>query len=222
MDDALKRCPICNKSSDEILFFGELCEECVRKKMEAELSLPSELRIEVCRSCGKVLIDSAGNAQSANKGSVAKGIERRYGQKIKEYSLRVIKLGGESAVLELVGDYEGHQVRIVKEVLIRGNGPMCRQCSLKAGGYYEAVIQLRGNPDKVARTADRIILFAERHGTFVSKREDMDYGCDLYVGSKDAAGAYFSIRKLKPTRSFILYGVRNGRKVYRNVYALHL
>ena len=218
----MKHCPICNKSSDEVLFLGELCENCVKKKMEAELALPEELRIDVCRSCGRILVNSAGEAEGLNKGSVAKGIQRGYANKLKEYSLRVMRLNEGEAQLELVGEYEGHPVRIEKTVKLKEKGPMCRQCSLKAGGYYEAIVQLRGNIEKAARMADGITLYVERHGTFVSKREDLEFGVDLYIGSKEAASSYFSVRKLKPTRSFILYGVRNGRKVYRNVYALRI
>jgi nonsense-mediated mRNA decay protein 3 len=218
----MKYCPICNKSSEQVQFLGELCEECVTKKLMEQLALPDVVKIRLCRICGKLVMNSKGESEGLNRGSLGRYMHVEYRDKLKNYKLRVMRLGDETAHLELVGEYDGYPVRIEKDVELKVSEPMCRHCSLKSGGYYEAVIQLRGERERVGRMADRITLYAEKYGGFVSKREEKDFGCDLYVSNKEIANSYFSTRKLKPTRSYTLYGMRGGKKLYRNIYALRI
>jgi NMD protein affecting ribosome stability and mRNA decay len=205
-----------------VQFLGELCEECVTKKLTERIALPDVLKIRLCRVCGKLVMNTIGESENLNRGSLERFIHSEYKAKLRDYKIRVMRFGGGSAHLELVGEYDGYPVRMEKDIELKESTPMCRHCSLKAGGYYEALIQLRGDPKRVGHMADNITAFAERYSAFVSKREEMKFGIDLYVSNKEVAGAYFSTRKLKPTKSYTLYGMRSGKKVYRNIYSLRL
>ena len=56
----------------------------------------------------------------------------------------------------------------------------------------------------------------------MSKYKELDEGIDIYVGSKKEASAALSILKRRPTISDTLYGVKDGRRVYRRTYCVRV
>jgi nonsense-mediated mRNA decay protein 3 len=91
------------------------------------------------------------------------------------------------------------EVPIKKEFTlnVKLNRNVCPECSKHASGYYEAVLQLRGDkrpldPDEIMR-ADEIIkkllekLFPKNRMAYLTQRIEIKEGIDYYFGSYKAA-----------------------------------
>jgi NMD protein affecting ribosome stability and mRNA decay len=48
----------------------------------------------------------------------------------------------------------------------------------------------------------------------------MDNGLDVYLSSKSLATLFIMKQRLKPETSYTLAGVKQGKRVYKNTYAL--
>jgi NMD protein affecting ribosome stability and mRNA decay len=58
--------------------------------------------------------------------------------------------------------------------------------------------------------------------TFVSKYVELPEGVDMYAGSKKAVAEVLGVLDLKPKISDKLYGVKDGRRVYRRTYCMRV
>lgn len=68
----------------------------------------------------------------------------------------------------------------------------------------------------------KITKYVQRRGGFIAKMEDIEGGKDVYVSDKLMMNEFFKDYDIKPIRSFRLYGMKRGKKLYRNTYSLHL
>ena len=97
---------------------------------------------------------------------------------------------------------------------------LCEKCYRKACNYHEAVVQLRGNMQRAEKMLAKITKYFEARDEFITKVEEADNGMDVFLSNKKLATAFMSRNDLKPVVSFTLVGVKKGRKVYKNTYAL--
>ncbi len=117
-----------------------------------------------------------------------------------------------------------------KEISFKIKTIMCMQCYHRHSGYYEAVIQLRSDSEiiqenkmkKVDNMMNHIVDFTNHIGGFVARLDKKRGGYDIYVSDKNEMSRFFQVRKLKPKISYVLYGLKNGKKVYRNIYLLKI
>lgn len=124
------------------------------------------------------------------------------------------------------GSVEGVQVQVSGKGELRLRKTLCPRCARESGGYYEAVIQIRGK-DAYAHAEEVARMVAREKGeyNFVSKVVNRKEGIDLYVGSKKVAEKV--ARKIerrygiKPVRSYTLVTERDGKRLYRLTVALH-
>jgi NMD protein affecting ribosome stability and mRNA decay len=98
---------------------------------------------------------------------------------------------------------------------------LCTDCSRRSGGYFEAIIQLRGSAEKTAKARDALVARIEER-SFVSKVEQLREGVDVYAGSRKAALEALREMRLKHGTSAKLFGVKDGRRVYRFTYCVRL
>lgn len=96
---------------------------------------------------------------------------------------------------------------------------ICEDCSRETSGYYEAIVQIRGSR---ARKFSEKILKELKRKTFVSKYIEAREGIDMHVGSKKAVAEVMGELNLKPKISDKLYGVKDGRRVYRRTYCMRV
>lgn len=210
-----KRCPTCNRSSDEIAFVGEFCRSCASKRFSEKI--PAEVEIERCRVCGGIRTKEGIREES--KLSLNSAI----GQRLTKFKVKVIQYNQGKALLDVVGDVPGGSVSTEKEVEIRYKKMTCETCYKKIGGYYEATVQLRGEPERVSRFAERISRYVENHNGFIAKVENVEGGLDIYISNKSLASGFISEKGLKATLSSTLSGLNNsGKKVYKNTYAIRV
>jgi len=211
----VKHCPICNSSSADVRFYGEFCEKCSSDKLREKL--PSEVEVFRCRVCGKIRTKEG--ELEEDKKSLLLVIQQR----LVKYKVRLISYADEKAVIDVV-DQKGEQpLATEKEVAIKYRKMTCESCYKKIGGYYEAVLQLRGDDERIARFMEKFERYNESRHQFIAKTEKVDNGYDVYVSSKAVASAYISEKNLTATTSYTLSGLnKSGKKVYKNTYAIRL
>ncbi|MDE1870482.1 MAG: hypothetical protein KGH71_05915 [Candidatus Micrarchaeota archaeon] len=208
-----RHCPTCNRSSDDTRFFGEFCEHCVIEKLGNKI--PEELKIIVCKRCGRVRL---GNEFMDRDDSVLEAI---LAKGFKGWDVKLISSIEGAAIVDLSRP-EDHIDAIRKEIKLFYGRQLCPKCNRRAASYYEGIIQLRGDPERIQKMMLKLEKVFEANDEFFSKVESTQNGINIFVSSKKLTSAFMSERGLKPTMSYELYGLKHGKKLYRNTYALHL
>ena len=76
---------------------------------------------------------------------------------------------------------------------------------------------------KVHRLRDRIVNYMNQSHGFITKIHDVDNGVDIYISDKKIASGMLLHMRIKPLISYTLYGLgKNGKRVYRNTYSIHI
>lgn len=212
----VKFCPTCNRSSEDVRFIGEFCQNCVLKKIIP--LIPEKMTIQQCRFCNRIVV--ANTFTELNKRSLADALEKE----IKDCKCRVKVLSRDdkTAKLELECYLDDGTVKFEKSVEIKIAHKTCLRCYRISSGYYEAIVQVRGNKERVEKFVKKLSTYMVHMGTFVTKVDTVTNGFDVYLGDKALANQFFLYHKMKPKRSFRLYGKRGGKDLYRNIYAIYL
>ncbi|MCL4373878.1 MAG: 60S ribosomal export protein NMD3 [Candidatus Marsarchaeota archaeon] len=211
-----KYCPICNRSSDDVKFFGEICAYCTIDMLKKKI--PSTAKIYTCRFCGRV--KAGADYERISKASLARALQGQLSTSDCKVSVSDFDIEHRRATAEF-SCYEG-ELAFTKEVKLSIEHKTCQTCYRQRSGYYEAVIQLRGSSEAVGKVLGRLEAYVSRNGAFIAKEEAVRKGYDIYVSDKLVASGFFSYYRLKPLKSYELYGLKRGRKVYRNIYAVSL
>jgi NMD protein affecting ribosome stability and mRNA decay len=208
-----KHCPTCNKSSDEIKFYGDFCYDCAGKKLLSNIG--HALEVERCKRCGRVRIPGA--YENFDGRSLQEIVARKFGK----YEISVLKYDENSVLVEFAETSERGTLAAEKELQLDYKKILCDRCYKKASNYHEAVVQLRGNRESIERMLKRLQNYIERGGEFITKIEEADNGINVYVSSKRATAEFIAHARLHPVVSYTLMGLKNGKKVYKNTYAIH-
>lgn len=208
----VKHCPICNRTSDKFTFYGEFCSECTKKDIVAKVN--KDIEITRCKRCGRIRIPSMFAPPDGD------GVEAIINRQIKPYRFKLGEVVGNRAEGMVIDDSKRAEADYGFEISFKDT--LCERCARLASGYYEAVFQLRGGRKKVDAMAGRIERYFEHYLEFISRITDVDNGTDVYVSSKTMATSFVKRNRLKPTMSYTLWGLKNGKKFYRNTYAIRL
>ncbi len=208
-------CPTCNRSSKECRFIGEFCEFCATDI--AKRQAPSIAEMQQCRWCGRLWLK--GKYIEMDNDSIGRSIEST--MKMPGWKAEVLSVANRDA---LVRFYYGAEkgVFFEKKLHLKITRRTCDECFKKSSGYYEAIVQLRGDPKKVDKEAGSIDRWLQNRNAFVTKSDRIEGGYDVYVSSKNLISEYFMQRKMKPKKSWTLYGIKEGKSVYRNTYLVRL
>ncbi len=207
-----KHCPICNRSSDEVRFFGEFCEDCARKLMLESITNP-EIEVTQCKRCHRIKVGTEFVEESKlSLDEIAK-------KSFKGYDVKVMSYNSNSAEIMLVRE-DGLNAEISSR--IKRKFTLCPTCGRKAAGYYEGIVQLRGMPEKINQVISMLSHYLERGDSFIAKIEEEGSGKDVYVESKTLAEAFLKKMHLKYKVSYTLYGMKNGKKLYRHTYSVNV
>ena len=205
-------CPRCGALSGSKKFFGDFCEDCYLDMINLEF--PSRVEVPLCKMCGKVRISKWEElSKTALETIVKKNARGGYD------SFHVSSLGGHQYEVTFLVSRGSNYFEVKKKFSLKLGKSICDECSRATSGYYEAIIQVRGK--HAQRWAEKIMRELKNR-TFVSKYKELDEGIDIYVGSKKEASAALSILKRRPTISDTLYGVKDGRRVYRRTYCVRV
>jgi NMD protein affecting ribosome stability and mRNA decay len=209
-----RHCATCNRSEKDFKFYGGFCEVCAAKRLGDKL--PKLIELERCKRCGRIWV----NGRFADPNP--KALEEAIAQKMRGYRIHLIDNDDEGALLDITEEKEQGGVSTEKRIAVKVKTRTCDDCYKRASGYWEALIQLRGQRDRVERLAARMERYISKSAAFISKTEDVETGKNIYISSKTVASGMISHMELKYTSSFTLYGIKNGKRVFRNTYAIHL
>jgi len=197
-------CPTCGKPDTAGKFSGELCLECA---MERISPLPVA-RVSVCQKCGAVI----------DKGNKRKDVS------VEGEAARVLKLGQCKPIFSAdftSVEYESRYGRVSQPLTFLLEKRLCTDCSRAHSQYFEAIIQLRGEPARVERMA-KILLRRVESRSFVPKIEELKEGLDIYCGSRNEAISALNSQQLGFLRTEKLAGEKNGKRLYRTTLLVRL
>ncbi len=115
----------------------------------------------------------------------------------------------------------GSGARIERGIPLDIKKTICQQCSRISGGYYEAIIQLRGDPVRVLGYADMLLKKLQKR-TFITKEEEKDGGLDLFVGNSKVVVELMGELGVKTLITKKLVGRDQGRRLYRTTFLIRL
>ena len=209
-------CPTCSRSSDDARFMGDFCEFCTAGKLKSKIK--DQIDIYRCRRCGDMRV--MGRFRHFDLQLLGELINSEL--RVDDCTAKVKSYHGTMAMVEFACHVDGGRLAFEKPIGIKTKSRMCDRDYKISSGYYEALVQLRGNAMKCEGVAKRLAAYLERRGAFIAKREQLRSGIDMYASDKKLTSGFFADRGFKPQRSFKLSTVRAGRSIYRNVYLLAL
>jgi NMD protein affecting ribosome stability and mRNA decay len=119
------------------------------------------------------------------------------------------------------------ETEIARTAIVRLKNISCPECSRRAGGYFEAVLQLRGGFGK--KNLESIVDDVEKHKdkfSFVSEIRKVPGGYDIYLGSKSSAEKivkqYRDKAEIKRSNQLVGLDKQSGKKKYRFFYLIRL
>lgn len=204
----VKICPKCGASDKDKQFAGSFCIDCVH----IELKLPPELIIEVCKD------DNTAKFQGKKTNFTPKLVEQFIATKTKG-DFESLSYDEENKEVEYIINLAGNLVQLRRPLKLIIRPVLSIEASRRHGGYYEATIQLRGDPDKIAKYEKRITRFVVKD-SFIAKVSVLKEGVDLQIGSKAIAIDVLKRLGLKSIRTSTLAGLKNCKKVYRDTFSV--
>jgi nonsense-mediated mRNA decay protein 3 len=206
----MKFCFVCGKKTDELI--EGYCEDCYSKKFKL-IEVPKEFSLVICRKCSKI------NHENKWEDSEIKELVK---QKIKILGQDVEIKIERNDVLHVSAKGSFKDSKKLKEetyeIPLKLNKVLCPNCLKISGGYYEAVLQLRGNVTE--ETLDFVDEKIKSLKEFYRIKE-VKNGFDLYTSNKSTANKIAKLLKDKfkadIKKSFKLITRKEGKDIYRNV-----
>ncbi|MDD5340670.1 MAG: NMD3-related protein [Candidatus ainarchaeum sp.] len=203
-------CPKCGRSEEQVRFIDAFCIDDYPLNIKA----PGKEELQRCKRCGRMLF--RGEWMAYDEGKIEKHI---LGKCRGEFAGASYDFGRQVVAFTIRrGDKE---LKVEKQVPLIVTINMCQRCNQISGGYYQGIVQLRGNRAKVERYAKMIAERLEKV-TFISKTEEMDGGIDLYVGSSKAVLAAVTQLGVRALITKKLIGREEGKRLYRTTFAIRL
>lgn len=232
-------CVKCGREADEL--YEHLCPDCyVRSRNFVEF--PQDVIVHSCRSCGRFEILGEWKDSSFNEAAEAAIMDSTYienGVELLDYELDMEQkspIHHQASVLFHLR-VAGLELEREASIRVRHREMTCPTCQKVNGNYYEAIIQVRPAAggkfrgeelEDISREIRRMVDagFSRNPGIFITKEEDMHGGRDFYIG--DSSYASRMARRLVKnygatyTESSSLWGMKNGRELYRMTYLVRL
>ncbi|MBI3587975.1 hypothetical protein HY995_01020 [Candidatus Micrarchaeota archaeon] len=218
-----KLCPSCGRlESGSVQFAGSFCINCFSSRREF-FSLPKEIVLRRCARCGNAFLDKKWGAFSERK--LAELVERKAKFNFPHSSFACAFTPARNALLARIRmgfEIEGAQVSKDATLHIPLDRNLCDNCRKRSGGYFEAVIQLRGKDrERLRKMAKKLVEKLEKD-SFVSAMDEKKEGIDLTVGDRRLAIKAIADLEKPFTQSNKLAGVRDGKRIYRTNICVRL
>ena len=189
---------------------GNFCKDCFLKSNHL-FDIEDFTALE-CSGCGKL---QRGNIRYQIKEKIlTKNVISKYEIDAKQSGHRIV------AKVTCTGKINPMRsaVREEKKIIIMVKRTKCEDCIKLLGGYYEAVLQVRG--ERQERILNKIKKFI--YNEDITRIETLKEGHDIRLRSKSSASSlvkylrsFFDIKE-----SYKLVGEKKGKKLYRNYYAI--
>ena len=232
-------CVKCGLETNDL--YEHLCAECFASS-RAFVQFPSDVIIHSCRSCGRfeILGDWQDCAlEKALEAAVMEHVMIEKGIRLLDYDLDVKKQSDihYSVTARLSLDVVGKNVEVEGKMRVRHRETTCPTCQLVRSNYYEAIIQVRPAAGSKFRKGELEVIssdirkrvdagFRSNPGFFITKEEDMHGGRDFYMGNRSFAQritrAIVKSYGATYTESSSLWGMKDGKEIYRMTYLVRL
>jgi len=201
-------CPKCGRSSDDVQFVEAFCIDCYPSSIQT----PKETVIERCKRCG--LMKLKGEWMPYDERKLAEYVISRCRGEFTGATYDMAR-----QVAEFTMARGGGTVRLERRVPLEIRIVMCPQCNRVSGGYFQGIIQLRGNGKQIERYASMLAKMLAKK-TFIAKTEEKDGGLDIYVGSSKAVVGVMQELGVRALITKKLVGRQQGKRLYRTTFLL--
>ena len=135
--------------------------------------------------------------------------------KITKDEIKIKKFGNKiSATVICSGIIHSHKKNEEKRIIIILKRRKCDLCVKLLGGYYEAVLQIRGDYNKIFDKAKKYL-------PETARIEKTKHGYDIrFLKKSDAAKIAKLLKNYKIKKSFKFVATKKGKKLYRNYYSV--
>ncbi len=213
----LKICPRCGATNDKKKFIGAFCEDCFAERVKIEV--PRAITYQICKTCGRT---RTAKWEHLSNRALEKLALREIKGKFNNVRFIFPDSGDGTASAVFLVQAGDSFIEIPKQFELVQKKTQCEDCSRTSSGYFEAIIQLRGDERKVAKMRDTLVRSLQRK-TFISRIEEQKHGgVDLYVGSNKEVFALVEELGLRAEITYTLHGVKNGSRIYRTTYCIRL
>jgi nonsense-mediated mRNA decay protein 3 len=208
---------LCGKKTDKLI--EGYCTDCYKKEKES-LKIPEKFSFTVCSKCKRFKINNKW------KWKEIMNLVREKADLKSDVRLSLEKYNNTNYIF-VADSGKGRKY----EIRVHLNRIMCPDCTRRHGGYYEAILQVRGDEELID---EKVIDFIENKFLELEKSDKRAFfrvketkgGLDFYIGSKAAANKVSKLLKMRfgadIKKSFKLYGKKEGRNVYRNVISARI
>lgn len=224
-------CPRCGEEKES--FAGKICVDCFLEGREL-LRLSEEPELAVCVSCGALDVNGWKELgiEDAATMLVESSVEtpEELGGVVTQFRVEEVGPDFVSGTLTMEGEVGGRRVAAERSVDVGLRRDICRRCSRTSRGYYEAILQVRGEERElgeedleiVLEEAGRLAEATTGEKPFFSKAEEVKGGFDIYLGDSQAAKRLAHRLKersgAETTQSASLVGMKDGREMHRPTY----
>ncbi len=203
-------CPKCGKNSDEIGFIEAFCINCY----PANIRCPESVMVRICKGCKKIRMAFGWEEYDPNE------LSKYVISKCKgEFIFAKYHRDTQKAVLTLVK--AGKSIKIEKNIALEIDENYCKDCRNLRGGYYETILQFRGNREKVERVAKKTEGWLRKH-SFVSKVIKSKDGIDIYSGKYQTITELAGYFGLSYEVSKTLVGRKEGKRQYKSTFVFRV
>ena len=216
------KCIICGRetNSKEVI-----CEDCRSKSSGSNAPKVDDFKIKRCKYCGRVFIDKWSDSEIQEDDLIHIYLTKNFGNGQIHYDS-----SGDYFNRKVIYEFRHANGQISKgQFFIKTSYHSCPSCSKRRGNYFEAIIQLRGTPEKFVEIIDfvkNIIDSQNNPDIFITKIEKKKEGFDLYISNKEYARNVSRriVDKYGGTiiESNSLVGRKEGRDLYRFTYAVRI
>jgi len=205
----MKFCFVCGKKTEKLI--EGYCEDCYNKNFNL-IEVPKELCIFQCSKCKKIRQKNAW--VDTEMEDLIKNSVKILGNnvKIEVNKDKIFSTGFLKTSKKAKEEIHEVNVKIIKA--------LCPVCSKRSGGYYESIIQLRGDiSEEILNFIDKEI----KEKTFY-RAERVKGGLNLYIGNKNIANQIADklkrAYKLEVKKSFKLHTKKEGRDIYKSTFLI--
>ncbi|NYT01108.1 MAG: NMD protein affecting ribosome stability and mRNA decay [Methanocellales archaeon] len=232
-------CPNCGRRSDNGLYDG-FCAQCFLDRFDL-VECPLHLVAKVCTTCGSFLQNGKKwikcDNLSISTATVRSQLHINPAAEEVNISFAPQTLGGNMRVhVHVDAVVKGMDVSKDFDVDVRIDKRSCDRCRLIAGGYYEAIVQIRAEnrfptADERSKCKDIAYNMINRlqkrdRMTFISEIRELKEGIDIYVvptyAGEQVSKAIIERFGGNFSRASKLAGRREGKEVYRISFAVRL
>lgn len=232
-------CPSCGEEKEK--FIGKICSDCYVRDKELT-KIPDYLDVEFCVNCGS--FKDNGNWTEPGEDSKIEAAESAVMSSLGVHKeVKNLKIALDSVVsndqvdveIEVVGEVNGEPISLKDSTKVRLNKTSCNRCSKISGGYFESIVQIRGENRgisenekfKIREEVNSLLksINEERMG-FISEIKEIDQGIDIYVGNSRLGKKISRVITEKfggsYSKSASLIGMEDGQEVHRVTYSVRL